>query len=279
MEEVELREHTIHEREQQTQQLLQGLQRQRNRLQKRLDRVAGTQRQLSEDRGDIEVLRTDGDEDAGALDQAAAEAATAASAVQEQRKSLGRLSAEVGELREGIRSRQSELEHIQGDLQTKEADLDERRALLERGRAALEEREAQLNYASADATKANECREEANRSAEELERRLALLWDDIHQRQQVLEDIDTSLLGREERLRSEQHSLVCAHETTSSWHEGSSSWPIEVDSEQLSLELVAAELAERSWRERTTVLARRREELLARVHQLESTYANVGLAH
>merc|ERR1740123_567506 len=198
VEEADLKEQVILEREQQTQQLLQGFQRQHSRLQKRLDRVAGTQHQLSEDRGDIEVLRTEGDEDAGALDQARAEAATAASAVQERREALGRLSVEVRDLREAIRSRQSELELTQGDLQTKEADLVERRTLLERNRTALEDREAQLSCASADATKANESREEANRSAEELERRLALLWDDIHQRQQVVEDIGTSLMGREE---------------------------------------------------------------------------------
>merc|ERR1712113_979092 len=109
---------------------------------------------------------------------------------------------------------------------------------------------------------------ELRQSNEETERRLAQLWDDIHQRQKVLEDIGTCLNSREERAINAQHTLVCNREGQAfagQWD----AWPIGQDVEQLQLEFTAAELADRAWRERSAALVHREEELLARLHLLE----------
>merc|ERR1711966_90809 len=90
---------------------------------------------------------------------------------------------------------------------------------------------------------------------EDMGRQLTQLWDDIHQRQQVLEDIDTSLQGREERLNVKEHSLLCEREARAT-----PGGCVAAEAEQLQLELMAAELAERAWRERSASLAKREEE-------------------
>mmetsp|Transcript_2859 Transcript_2859/g.9632 ORF Transcript_2859/g.9632 Transcript_2859/m.9632 type:complete len:97 (+) Transcript_2859:608-898(+) len=82
----------------------------------------------------------------------------------------------------------------------------------------------------------------------------------------MLEDVGTSLLSREERLVNTQHSLVCSREA-------GRGAPPDVDVEQLRLELMAAELSERAWRERSASLAGRKEELLAKMQSMGAARA------
>mmetsp|Transcript_48828 Transcript_48828/g.141428 ORF Transcript_48828/g.141428 Transcript_48828/m.141428 type:complete len:426 (+) Transcript_48828:93-1370(+) len=272
--EVAQREEAVRERELQAQQLRRNLLRQQQRVQKRLERVAANRQQLAEDRQDVAALKAELDEDTAALREAERNCASIESTLSERQQEMGRAAAEVGDLRARVRARQGDLEVIQSDLQTKEADLDERRVLLERTRAALTEREERLTRTSAEISDNVQRTAEAQRETQELERRLAQLWEDIHQRQQMLEDVDTSLFGREERLMNAQHSLVCAREAGAA-AAGPGRWagPETVDVEQLRLELMAAELSERAWRERSASLASREEELQARIQFLENAKA------
>lgn len=277
-------------RDSQVQQRRRHLLRQQQRLTKRLERVAGNRQQLGEDGEDVTALQAELEEERAALVEAESSCASSDANLTQLREELGRVSAEVGDLRAVVRARQGDLEVIQGDLQTKEADLDERRALLERTSAELIEREERLVRTRAEASDDAQRRAEVQRESEELERQLARLWDDIHQRRQMLEDVDTCLLGREERLMSAQHSLVVAREAgAASGGRGQWGAPADVDVEQLKLELMAAELSERAWRERSAALAGRQEELTARIQCLEAARSEaaalpvagkkLGLAH
>merc|ERR1719198_2903002 len=187
---------------------------------------------------------------------------------------LVQLKAEVSQQHIAVRTRQDELEPIQGDLQAKEADLNERQVLFERRRAKLTERESKLEKLCAESANASKKCGVLRQSNEDAEQRLARLWDDIHQRQQVLDDIGLSLRGREERLTAAEHSLVCAREAqlldgntgsnVASSPKAKKAWH-DPEAEQVELELTAAELAERAWRERSAALADREEKLLAQL--------------
>jgi len=226
---------------------------QRRRLQERLERVSAKRRQLAEERGALSGLRFQAEAQRGAVQRESAAAEAYATELDEASTRHAGERANVAELRMEVRSRQDALEPIREDLQTKEVDLDERRCLLERQQVALVDRGQHLERIAAEFASASERLAAGRRRTETLEQRLSVLWDDIHQRQRVLEDIGTSLHSREERVNLAQHTLVCAKET-----------------EKVRLELNAAELADRAWRERSAALASQEEELIARVRLLEA---------
>jgi len=258
------------------------------RAQKRLERTEASQRQLAQDRRDVEELRAEREDESLAIAGAEPLAARGASMVSKWREQLARLEADAGERRLAVRMRQEELEPIQSDLQAKEAELNERQALVERRRTALAAREEQLESSLAESGAADERCAAARRSNRETEARLARLWDDIHQRQQVLDDLDASLRGREARLdAAELRSLAgrgargeAARAVGPAVGGGSAvggglreAWP-PPEAEQLELELRAAEISDRAWRKQSVALARSEEELLARVRQLEAGLAS-----
>eukprot|EP00971_Amphidinium_carterae_P142001 2812689-Amphidinium_carterae.1 len=115
---------------------------------------------------------------------------------------------------------------------------------------------------------ADERTEELNRQNEEVERRLAQLWDDNHQRQQVLEDISVNINGREMRLVAAEHSIACEVDAPGSTARHAWEAPCDVEAEHLELELTAAELSERAWRERSRALAQQELELQERLRML-----------
>lgn len=120
-----------------------------------------------------------------------------------------------------VRERQDVLEPVRGGLQAKEADLNERQVLLDRRRAELEEREAALEERAAELARLTQQGDAIRRDNDDAERRLALLWDDLHQRQQVLEDVDASLRVREERLSATEHRRASRGADAEGW----GAWP------------------------------------------------------
>lgn len=238
------------------------LHRQQVRLQKRLERVASTREQLEEDRSDTATLESEYCTCARSLKDLRQRATVSENELYDRQRRLEQRENEFAQLRSAVKLRQEQLEPLQSDLQAKEADLNEREAILGRRRREIEEREACLERALQETASASESSAAAQQRNDEAERRLTLLWDDIHQRQQVVEDLDTSLQGREKRLSKAEHSHAVRQSQTSDCSP-------QQEAEVIEVELVAAELAERAWRERSAALAKSQENLLARVHMLE----------
>jgi len=196
------------DREQRCEAWQREMQKQHVRLQKRLDRVLSTKQQLEEDGHDIAALSGEHDVSAHSLEDLRERAAVVENELYDRQRELEHRENDLAVRRSAVKVRQDQLEPVQSDLQAKEADHNERQALLNRRRLDLEEREACLERARLEIASANERSALAQQSNDEAEHRLTRLWDDIHQRQQVLEDLDTSMEGREQRLSEAEHSLI-----------------------------------------------------------------------
>lgn len=246
----------VKQREQDCEARRRDLLRQQQRVQKRLERVAATQHHLSEDRHEIVKLQAERDNTARTLEDLRRGVDLHEREAAERHRELKRLEVDVGMRRSAVKRRQEELEPVQADLQAKEADLNERQALLDRRRAAIAEREAHLEKCCREIAETTERTTVVQKSNEEVERRLERLWDDIHQRQLVLEDLDRSLHGRHARVTAAEHSRVV--------RDGRSK-----DVDELETELMAAELSDKAWRDRSAALSKSEAELRARVQLLE----------
>ncbi|CAE7943112.1 unnamed protein product, partial [Symbiodinium necroappetens] len=80
-----------------------------------------------------------------------------------------------------------------------EADLDERQSLLQRRRAALQQREERIQVLTSELAEAHETEAESRRTSAEKEKRLEEIWEQIYQRQAVLEDLRTRAAGSRAR--------------------------------------------------------------------------------
>lgn len=251
-EEARGRQFRLQEQGRQTAELREALLQRRQEVQQRLEATGARRRRLAEECGEADRLRSEAEVHAAAT-EALAEAVEARQL--ELSEATGQCSAAASRAdarRAAVRARQDALDFVRHELESKEADLDEREALCQRRSAALAERESRLDRGAAELAAVRAAEAEARRSAEESERRLTALWDDIHQRQQVLEDIGSSLYSREERLSIAEHSLVCQEAeavASDTWHPGR-------DTEQ-------------AWRERSFSLVDRKE-LLAQIRLLEA---------
>lgn len=227
------------------------------RSRRRIERVIETRRQLEFDRGDVAFLKADCKEETRSLAEAREKVLVAQETVHQRQEELDERESELRHRRESALSRHQKLKPLSGSLQAREVELDEREALLESRRKALAERQRQFEVTNVEARAASKKASELHKQNEEAEMRLVRLWDDIYQRQQMLQDINSSIHGREERLSAAQHSFVCQREVNigSGWE----AWNGE--DEHVELELMAAELMERAWRERSAFLAQREDEL------------------
>jgi len=258
LERAEERSEAVKNREQECEVRRRDLLRRQQRVQKRLERVAATQNQLAEDRRDISKLQVERDTVARTLEDMRRGVDLLEHESTSRQEQLKRLEVDVGMRRSAVKIRQEELEPVQADLQAKEADLNERQALLDRRREALVDREAHLEKCCREIAEATERTNIVQKSNEEVEQRLKRLWDDIHQRQQVLEDLDKSLQGRHARVTAAEHSRVIRDIRIK-------------DDDDVERELMAAELSDQAWRDRSAALAKSEEELRARVQFLEDT--------
>jgi len=256
------------EAEGQEEALRRDLQRRELLARKRLSRAEETRRELAGEAAPRALAAREAcDAEAAAVEEVECLTADTEEELTQFREELARLREEVARRRVEVRARQDDLEPIQSDLQAKEADLSERQALLERRKASVAAREAALEGDKAKVSVDLERHAALQQQAAAVERRLAALWDDIHQRQQVVDDVDGSLRGREERLAAAQLSLACVRDDVA-WGRDAAEAP---DARELALEISAAELTERAWRERSAALAQRDAELTARAKLLEAT--------
>lgn len=257
------RREALRERENRALQHRQELLRTQHRVEKRLERIAATRGQHLEDKRDVDALEDVRRREAEGVASMKTRLDAAEESLHVRREQLGSLHVEIDKQRAVIKADQDTLEPVQAELQAREVEINERKALLEQRRAALNERKDRLRKMREETEAALSRKVELEKQAEEAELRLTRLWDDIHQRQQVLEDIDTSLWGREERLTMEQRDLLVSSQGAP-------------ELEPLALELAAAELAERARREQSAAFARRSAELEAVVRELEGHLAAPG---
>eukprot|EP00439_Symbiodinium_sp_Y106_P034607 s2499_g4.t1 len=86
-----------------------------------------------------------------------------------------------------VRAWQTRLEPLRREMQTKEADLDERQSLIQRRRTALQQREERLQLLTSELAEAHDTEAESRKTSAEKEKRLEEIWEQIYQRQSVLE--------------------------------------------------------------------------------------------
>lgn len=180
--------------------------------------------------------------------------------VAECAEQLMQVASSVVRRRGQIRGRQDVLDLVRAELQSEDAALTRRRSQLEANQVALAAREAELATAGSGLAELRARAARAKEEVDSVERRLASLWDDIHQRQLVVDDICSTLRAREDRVGEVQRSLACEGASTS-------------DAAQLHVELSAAGLADRAWRDRSAALADREAELQARLRLLKAQAA------
>ncbi|CAJ1374938.1 unnamed protein product [Effrenium voratum] len=229
---------SLAERQQEVLQRQKVQQKQRQKLTKRLQRAEATEEHLKEERKNLEHMEV---AEPGEPDAQEAELLRQKTAA--RRAAVGEAQEQLEELRKELQAWQAKLEPVRRELQMKEADLDERRIFMERSKEELNLREQRHLEQRAMREAELEKVAAAKLQTASLEKQLEELWDEIHQRRQILQDLLAQRRDAEDAAGELRRSEV--------------------------EDLRSAELAERAWRERCTSLVARRRELLAEIQHAE----------